>query len=98
MVRMIINAAVLASMAAAEFAAVPAAAQEYYGRGGFYHTYDGSRYYDDGDRREEWLARQRYWQHERWEQRRRWEQEQARRDYWQRERFEHRGWGDYDDY
>ena len=90
MVRKIINAAVLATMAVAGFAAVPAAAQDYYGRGGYYQAYDGGRY-NDGER-------QRYWQHERWEQQQRWEQERARREYWQRQRYEHRGWGDRDGY
>ena len=98
MVRKIINAAVLASMGIAAFAAVPAAAQDYYGRGGYYQAYGDGRYYDDEDRREAWLARQRYSQHQRWERQQRWEQDRARREYWQRERYEHRRWSDYDAY
>lgn len=82
--------------------ATPANAQNfgvYVGSG--YPTYDNYGhgpygYYRapayDGERREAWMA------HERWEQRRRWESEEARRRYWQHERWEHRGdWHEGDD-
>jgi hypothetical protein len=105
MVRNFVMAAVLSTAATLAFAS-PASAQSYggvtlsFGSGG-YDRYDGDEYrvseqprYDPyyQERREAWLARQRYEQHERWEQ-----QERARREYWWHERQEHRQWHRDDD-
>lgn len=49
-----------------------------------YDPYYQQRYYQE--RREAWIARQRYEQHERWER-----QQRAQRDYWRHEHDEHRG-------
>lgn len=77
MTRIFLVPAALGAIAAAALAPATASAQSF-------GVYVGSDYprYDRDERREAWIA------HERWEQRARWEQEQDRRRYWARERWE----------
>lgn len=108
MVRRFVMAAVLSSACAVAFAPAASAQSYggitlSFGSGG-YGAYDGDAYqgysgYDDGsydpyqqERREAWIARQRYEQHELWEQ-----QERARQEYREHEREEHRDWHRDDD-
>ncbi len=105
MIRYLFTAAILSAAASVAFS--PAASAQSYGGvtlslgSGGYNRYDGDDYrgyerprYDPyyQERREAWLARQRYVQHERWEQ-----QERARREYWRHERQERQQWHRDDD-